>query len=155
MTEKRGREGYFRIRVWRNGKLFKEDIVKNIITDIALNKEIGIYAGTAPDMQIMYCAFGTDNTAPTASDTTLGSESGRFAVTTATATGGTGIVTTGFYLTASDLVGVNIEEIGIFCGSTATASADTGTLLSRILWSFAKTVNDEIEIVRTDTVARA
>lgn len=155
MTENRGRAGEFRIRVWRDGKLFREDIVKNIITDVALNKEMGIYAGTAPDMQIEYAAFGTDNTTPTAADSTLGSESGRIAVTTATAVGGTGIVTTGFYLTASDLNGVDIEEIGIFCGSGASAAADSGTLLSRILWTFSKTSSDEVDIVRTDTTARA
>ena len=154
-SESRGREGYFTIRVWRKGKLIREDTVKNIITDAALDKEIGIYAGTAPDIQIQYCALGTDNTTPTASDTALGSESDRFPITTPTATGGTGIMTTGFYITASDLVGVTIEEIGIFCGSGATAAADSGTLLSRILWNFSKTINDEIEILRTDTVARA
>ena len=155
MTENRAREGQFLITVSRNGKLFRQDLVKNIITDTALDKEIDILIGTAPDMQIKYVAFGTDNTAPTASDTTLGSESGRFVPSTAFANTGTGVVQGNFRLTSSDLVGVDIEEIGIFCGSGATASADTGTLMSRILWSFSKTAADEIDIVRTDTVARA
>ena len=154
MIDNRTRNGYFDIKVYRNGKLFKHDLIKNIITDVALNKEIEILLGNAPDLEIAYMAFGTDNTTPTASDTTLGSESARYQPTTAFARNGVGVTEGSFFLTSSDLVGVNIEEIGVFCGSSATASADTGTLLSRILWSFSKTANDEIEITRTDTVAR-
>ena len=154
MNSKRGRKGYFDIKVYRNGELFKHDIIKNIITDVALNKEIEILLGVAPDMEIEYMAFGTSNTAPTASDTTLGVESGRFQPTTAFARTSVGVTEGSFFLTSSDLVGVSIREIGVFCGSAATATADTGTMLSRILWSFEKTANDEIEIIRTDTVAR-
>lgn len=154
-NEVRGRKGYFDIKVYRDGKLFKHDVIKNIITDVALNKEIEILIGNAPDMNIEYMAFGTDNTAPTAADTTLGSESARFQPTTAFTRTAVGTTSGSVFLTSSDLVGVDIEEIGVFCGSSATATADTGTLLSRILWSFSKTANDEIEITRTDTVQRA
>ena len=154
MNENRGRNGYFDIKVWRNGKLFKHDRIKNIITDVALNKEIEILLGNAPDMQVKYFAFGTDNTTPTVSDTTLGTESARFQPTTAFSRIGVGETIGSVFLTSSDLVGVAIKEIGIFCGSTATGTANTGTLLSRILWSFNKTANDEVEITRTDTVER-
>lgn len=154
MIDNRARNGYFDIKVYRNGKLFKHDIIKNIITDNALNKEIEILIGNAPDISISYMAFGTDNTTPTASDTTLGSESGRFQPTTAFSRTAVGKTEGSFFLTSTDLVGVDIEEIGVFCGSGATASANTGTLLSRILWSFSKTSNDEIEITRIDTVER-
>lgn len=155
MNNKRGRKGYFDIKVFRDGKLFKHDVIKNIITDVALNKEIEILIGNDPDMNIEYMAFGTDNTTPSATDTTLGSESGRFQPTTAFTRTAIGTTEGSFFLTSSDLIGVNIREIGVFCGSSATSSADTGTLLSRILWSFNKTANDEIEITRTDTVQRA
>ena len=154
MDDKRGRKGYFDIKVYRNGKLYKHDIIKNIITDVALNKEIEILLGNAPDLQIKYMAFGTDNTTPTASDTMLGAESDRFPPTTAFSRISVGVTEGSVFLTSSDLVGVSIREIGVFCGSTATATADTGTMLSRILWSFEKTANDEIEIIRTDTVER-
>ena len=154
MIDKRGRKGYFDIKVYRNGKLFKHDIIKNIITDVALNKEIEILIGNAPDMNIEYIAFGTSNTTPAVSDTQLGSESARFQPTTAFTRTAIGTVEGSVFLASGDLVGVNIEEIGIFCGSSATGSANTGTLLSRILWSFAKTANDEIEITRTDIVER-
>ena len=154
MIDKRSRNGYFDIKVYRNGKLFKHDIIKNIITDVALNKEIEILLGNAPDMEIEYMAFGTNNTAPAVTDTQLGAESGRFPPTIAFSRTAIGVTEGSFFLTSTDLVGVSIREIGVFCGSTATASANTGTLLSRILWSFNKTANDEIEIVRTDTVER-
>ena len=152
--ENRGRKGYFDIKVYRKGKLFKHDIIKNIITDVALNKEIEILLGNAPDMEINYMAFGTDNTTPAPSDTTLGSESARFQPTTSFTRIGVGETIGSIFLVSSDLVGVAIKEIGVFCGSAATSTTDTGTMLSRILWSFDKTVNDEVEITRTDTVER-
>ena len=154
MNSKRGRKGYFDIKVYRNGKLFQHDIIKNIITDTALDKEIEILLGIAPDMAVEYFAFGTGATTPLATETQLVSESDRFQPTTAFVNTGIGIVEGSVFLTSSDLVGVNIREIGIFCGSSATSSANTGTMLSRILWTFNKTANDEIEIVRTDTVER-
>lgn len=154
MDDKRGRKGYFDIKVYRDKKLFKHDIIKNIITDMALDREIEILLGNAPDMQIKYFAFGTDATTPLATDTQLGTEVGRFQPTTAFVNTGIGIVEGSVFITSSDLVGENIREIAIFCGSGATSSANTGTMLSRILWTFNKTANDEIEIVRTDTVER-
>ena len=154
MIDKRGRKGYFDIKVYRNGKLFKHDIVKNILTDVALNKEIEILLGNAPDMQIEYMAFGTSNTTPSVSDAQLGSESARFQPTTAFTRTAIGTVEGSVFLASGDLVGVNIREIGVFCGSGATSSANTGTLLSRILWSFDKTANDEIEITRSDIIQR-
>lgn len=154
MNDNRVRQGYFDIKVYRNGKLFKHDIIKNIITDVALNKEIEILLGNAPDMNIEYIAFGTSNTTPTVSDTQLGSESARYQPTTAFSRTAIGRTEGSVFLTSTDLVGVDIEEIGVFCGSSATSSANTGTLLSRILWSFSKTANDEIEITRTDIVER-
>ena len=154
MDSKRGRKGYFDIKEYRQGKLFKHDVIKNIITDVALDKEIEILLGTAPDMAVEYFAFGTGSAVPLATDTQLGAEVGRFQPTTAFINTGIGIVEGSVFLTSSDLVGENIREIAIFCGSTATGSANTGTMLSKILWSFDKTANDEIEIVRTDTVER-
>lgn len=154
MIDKRGRKGYFDIKVYRNGKLFKHDIIKNIITDVALNKEIEILLGNAPDMEIQYFAFGTSSTAPAVSDTQLGSESARFQPTTAFTRTSIGRTEGSVFLTSTDLVGVSIREIGVFCGSSATGSANTGTLLSRILWSFEKTANDEVEVTRTDIVER-
>ena len=154
MIDKRGRQGYFDIKVYRSGKLYKHDIIKNIITDVALNKEIEILLGNAPDMEIQYMAFGTSNTAPSVSDAQLGSESARFQPTTAFTRTAIGTVEGSVFLASGDLVGVSIREIGVFCGSGATSSANTGTLLSRILWSFDKTANDEIEITRSDIIQR-
>lgn len=154
MIDERGRQGYFDIKVYRSGNLYKHDIIKNIITDVVLNKEIEILLGNAPDMEIQYMAFGTSNTAPSVSDTQLGSESARFQPTTAFTRTAIGTVEGSVFLASGDLVGVSIREIGVFCGSGATSSANTGTLLSRILWSFDKTANDEIEVTRTDIVER-
>jgi len=151
----RDREGQFDIMVFRNGRLYQHDVVKNLVTNSALNKEIEILLGVAPDLQIKYMAFGTGSTAPSGTDVKLVSEQLRIPPTTAFSRTATGETNGGFFLTSTDLVGVTIEEVGIYCGSTATATVDTGTLLSRALWHFEKTANDEISITRIDKVIRA
>jgi hypothetical protein len=97
-------------------------------------------------------ALGTGNTAITNTDTTLDTEIFRTPITLQEDVT-TGEIVTTFTVLDSEAVG-SLEEIGIFGGSTATASADTGTLISRILWSKVKTNSEEIEFRRTDKVVR-
>ena len=136
------------------GEILRHDHIKNRIMNTALNAYANILLGTTPDMEIKYFAVGSDDTAVTNSQTQLVSESFRTAIMPGTLSStGTGEVTSEFYIIDSEAVG-QIEEIGFFCGSSATSSADTGTMLSRILWSHNKTSLEEIEIIRVDTIAR-
>lgn len=128
------------------------ETVKNRIMDVVLEQIIGIYKGDTPDLQIFYLALGTGNTAVTDSDTTLDTEIFRTPVTVQTDIA-TGEILTTFTVLDTEAVG-NIEEIGIFGGTTATSSADTGTLVSRILWNKVKTNSEEIEFRRTDKIIR-
>lgn len=128
------------------------ETVKNRIMDVVLEQIIGIYKGDTPDLQIFYLALGTGNTAVTDSDTTLDTEIFRTPVTVQTDIA-TGEILTTFTVLDTEAVG-NIKEIGIFGGTTATSSADTGTLVSRILWNKVKTNSEEIEFRRTDKTIR-
>jgi hypothetical protein len=148
MTDKLGVMGSYDIYI--NGKY--SETVKNRIMDAVLEKLVGVYKGDAPDLEMLYLALGTDNTAVTDSDLTLGNEIFRTPISSQSDTA-TGEILTEFIVLDSEAVG-NIEEIGIFAGSTATASADTGTLVSRILWSKVKSSSEEITFRRTDKISR-
>jgi len=127
----------------------KPQIIHNMITNAGLAL-LAQNLVAATDSRILYIAIGTSSTAVSASDTQLSVEVYRQAVTAISRSGG--VVTSTFYLSTGE-ANVAIAEIGIFAGD-ATAAANSGTLLSRILWSHTKTADEEITITRTDTIAR-
>jgi len=129
-----------------------EEVIHNRIMDIALNKIINILDNIDPDLDIKYLAIGTDNTAITDSDTQLGNEIFRTQFLTSD-NDAIGQFTTTFSVLDSEAV-AQWEEIGIFCGDSATSSADTGTMLSRILYSRDKTALEEIDFIRLDKIIR-
>ena len=129
------------------------ETVKNRIMDTVLSQIIGIYKGDSPNLEIFYLALGTGNTAITDTDTTLDTEIFRTPVTVQTDVD-TGEILTTYTVLDTEAIG-NLEEIGIFGGTSATVSADTGTLISRILWTKIKSNSEEIEFRRTDKVVRA
>jgi len=47
-----------------------------------------------------------------------------------------------------------IEEIGVFAGSGASGSVDTGLMISRVLWSYTKTATEELQFTRIDKIIR-
>jgi len=126
--------------------------ITNRVTDALLNELIESLQGTAPDIQIKYLALGTSNTPASNTDTQLGAEIFRTAVTAQTKTG-VGELATDFTVLDVEAVGA-IEEIGLFGGSTATAAANSGVLLSRILWHKVKTASEEITFRRIDKITR-
>jgi hypothetical protein len=97
-------------------------------------------------------AWGTDTTAAAATDTALGSESSRKQVTKHT-DGSTGAVTITTILTSNDANGVSIGEFGLF-GGAATGTADSGTMIARVVWSpaHAKSDQESIQVDWTLTV---
>jgi hypothetical protein len=148
IDEKVGISGSYDIYI--NGEFTER--IKNRIMDTVLSQMVGAYKGDSLDLEIFYMALGTGNTAITNTDTTLDTEIFRTPITLQEDVT-TGEIVTTFTVLDSEAVG-SLEEIGIFGGSTATASADTGTLISRILWSKVKTNSEEIEFRRTDKVVR-
>lgn len=148
MIEKIGIVGGYDIII--NKKYY--ETVKNRLMDTVLTQMIGLYKGDTADLEIFYLALGTGDTAVTDTDTTLDTEIFRTPITTQTDVA-TGEILTSFSVLDTEAV-ATIKEIGIFGGSTATASANTGTLISRILWTKVKTNSEEIEFRRTDKISR-
>lgn len=144
--------GFYEIKVIQNGVIVEEKTVKNRVMDTVLTQLISSFKGNSPDLEIEYLALGTDDTPVTDSDTQLGAEFFRTPYVTRL-DGLTGEVKHVFVATESEAVG-SIKEIGIFGGSTASATANTGTLISRILWTRVKTASEEIQFTRTDRIVR-
>jgi hypothetical protein len=133
----------------KDGNLIQEDNVKNLITSAGKNL-LAEALRTNNDCEIKFIALGSDNTAVTSGDTTLGNETFRKQVTSQAA-GSVGVTITNLYVAPEEAVGT-IEEIGFFSGSSASATTDSGTLFARVLYSRTKTAVESIQIERTDTI---
>jgi hypothetical protein len=154
MINKLGWQGEFVIQI-RNkdtGEITEERI-KNRVMDTVLNQLSETLLGNSTDLEIKYLALGTDDTPITDTDTQLGAEIFRTPPSVASARTATGSIETEFIVLDTEAV-ANIEEIGIFVGSTAGAGANTGTLLSRILWKKNKTDSEEFTFKRIDRIGR-
>ena len=121
--------------------------------DTVLNQLIDSLVGTAPNLEIKYLAVGTSSAALGDAQTQLTTEIFRTPAVTGPTRTATGQVETEFTILDSEAV-ATIEEIGIFGGSTASITANSGTLISRILWHKVKTSSEEITITRIDKVVR-
>lgn len=102
--------------------------------------------GLVTDISIKYVAVGTSSTAPAATDTQLGAEVFRKALTSSSngAPAGEGVFT--LYLSPQDVVGTAIAEVGWFAGSSASGTANSGVLIARGLYSHTKTNQESINI---------
>lgn len=127
------------------------EVVNNKVMDGALNGLVKALQGTS-NIQIKYLALGTSSAAITNTDTKLGNEIFRTPISNQELSG-IGELTTDFIVLDSEAVG-SIKEMGIFGGSTATSTKDSGVLISRILWSREKTSSEEINIKRIDRIGR-
>ena len=130
----------------------KTEVIKNKVMDNVLNQLIGSLQGINPNIEIKYLALGTSNTPVTTSDTKLGNEIFRTPIINQEITG-IGELTTDFVVLDTEAVG-SIREVGIFGGSTATSSLNTGILISRILWTKEKTSSEELNFRRIDRIGR-
>ncbi|NPV30489.1 MAG: hypothetical protein HPY58_12745 [Firmicutes bacterium] len=128
--------------------------LQNLITDAGLNYIRDLLDGSInPPTEIRYIALGNSTAPPSASDTKLGNELFRKAVTKQELPG-TGRVSSTCYIAPSE-ANFQIEEIGVFAGPNATDAKDSGVLIARVLWSHLKTELESLQIVRTDTISRA
>ena len=135
-----------------SGRLIKRLRLKNQLTTInqAVRAQMlmGTFTGDTDALQIAYIAVGTGTAAASASDTALGNETFRKAITQQTLASA-GVVRTIVSLGQSEANGT-IKEIGVFCGANANGNANTGTLLSRINVNITKNSNMVLNIIRTD-----
>lgn len=105
-------------------------IFENIIPTCARTMLANNLTNTAPDntLLVKYIALGTDNTAVTNGDTTLGTEIYRNSVASKTNSNNIGYVSGFFNATECN---DTYYEAGIFCD--ATSAVDNGILLSHVL----------------------
>ena len=135
----------------KDGNVLQEDNLKNLITSAGKNLLAESLRNGSLDAEIKFISIGSDNTAPSSGDTTLGNETFRKAVTSQTAGGSVGVTITNLYVAPEEAVGT-IEEIGFHSGSSASSTTDSGVLFARVLYSRTKTAVESIQIERTDTI---
>lgn len=132
-----------------DGVLQSEVRFPNLVTTVGKNLVRDSFDGGVTDLAIKYMGWGTSATAPAVGQTTLVAESGRKAVTSQ-ADGAAGIIDTTVYLGPDDAT-VAIGELGWFSGATATATANSGSMIARVLYAKNKTNLESVSVVRTDT----
>jgi len=94
-----------------------------------------------------YFALGNGTSATTAGQTTLVNEQFRKIISSFSngASVGEGLINC--FVSDSDAVGLDIEEIGVFSGSSASTSSNSGKLLGRALWSHnPKTAQESLQL---------
>jgi len=151
IKERQGWKGRVRITV-RNldGDILDLVEMDNLITTVGLNMLRDLLKGDISDGEIKYCGLGDDDTAPALGNTTLGNEVFR-KILTSSSSPDDGQLKTIFYIAPDEAVGT-IEEIGWFAGAAAGAGADSGIMISRVLYSRNKTTLESIQVERTDTI---
>lgn len=138
-------------KVYINDEL--KHIIPNRLMDFVLSQYRYIFQGIATDCQIKYLLLGTGTTPVTNTDTQLANEVMRLPVLNQTEWS-TDTLVTDFTLLNTDLIGVTITEMGIACGASATATVNTGNLMSRVLCNIPKTADMEINFQRQDDLVR-
>ncbi len=127
-----------------DGKVKEEHDFKNLVVTVGKNFVASRMVGTASNV-MSHMAIGSSSTAAAAGDTTLGTELGRVALASATAT--TNVVTYTATFPAGTGTGA-IVEAGIFNASSA------GTMLCRTVFAVVnKGVDDALSITWTITIS--
>lgn len=120
----------------------------NLITYAAKTRAARLLRDSGTDIRIRYVALGNGDTAAAPEDVDLESEVFRKQPTQQTATA-TGECTTTVIVSSFEAV-QQIEEIGWFAGPDAVATADTGLLVARVLYSRNHTSDEALQIDRED-----
>ena len=144
--------GEFRIKVKHKDGRIEEDLVKNRVTNVALQAMINILDNIDPDLNIKYLAVGTGTTALDDNDTQLETEIFRVPFDSSN-NDAVGQFTTTFTILDSEAV-ETWGEIGLFGGDSTTITPNSGKMISRILYTRIKTSLEEIDIIRIDKLVR-
>ena len=137
-----------------SGRVVWKKHIDNLLMAVNQSVRDALLMGTydaddpATDISIKYFAFGDGTSTPTVNDTRLASERYRKQVTQIT-NPQAGTVSSAVSLGTNEADFV-ITEIGVF-GGAATSTANSGTLLSRVLVNIPNNSNIVLNIYRTDT----
>lgn len=127
-------------------------LINNLITDAGLNMVRNALNGELTSTEIRYLAVGTSATTVSTTQTQLGAEIFRTPFISSSKPDTGQLEKTAVILETEAVA--NIREIGIFAGSTATTTSNSGIMISRVLYSRNKTNLESIQIVRRDTIQR-
>ncbi len=154
IKENIGWQGVWQIKVIDKltGEVKHTETLHNRIMNDALDEIIKALYAPNPDMELAYLAIGDSDIAIADSQTELDNEVFRTQFVSLDRTA-VGEITALAIILDSDYDG-QIEEIGIFAGSTAGVGAGSGLMISRILWSYTKTATEELQMTRIDKVVR-
>lgn len=141
-------KGHYDIEIREHGKLVKTISLDNVLTELYRQAVMdSLMQGTS--IEVKYFAVGTDDTPATANDTKLGTEVFRSVPTYQEKTTA-GLVTT--WVLTAEQANYYLKEIGVFIGTTASITPDTGIMMSRINIDIQKTSAVEITFRRTDYI---
>ena len=141
-----------KIDVHKNGILVDSTQFHNIIVDQGLNLLADSLRSTSMSNKILYMAWGASSAAPSTTNIALSTETGR-KIITSYSSGAVGVCNTITYISPTEAVGT-IEEFGWFSGTSASATLQTGRMISRTLYSRVKTNLESITVTRTDSIIR-
>lgn len=124
------------------GKIKDVDFVHNTFVTVGKNSMAAALMGTTTNDQgiITYCAVGTSVIAATLADTTLTTEIFRKLVSVRSVSGK--VATFQTFFTTSEANGT-LREAGLF-GDLATATANSGTLFSKLAINRVKSSSDTL-----------
>lgn len=130
--------------VGADGRIKHDKKVKNLVVTAGLTLLANRISDASPDSGCLvnYIAVGTGVTAPAAGNTTLVTENARKQVSSRTNSAAVAAISTTF--NAGEVPASTIGELGLFIDGTATANS--GTLLARVLDSFVVTALDSVFI---------
>lgn len=130
------------LRDAKTGRIKSVDSIKNTFVTVGKNSIAAALKGTTDNNQgiITYCAVGTSVIAPALSDTTLTTEIFRKLISVRSVSGN--VATFQTFFTISEGNGT-LREAGLF-GDSASATANSGTLFSKLAINRTKTASDTL-----------
>lgn len=138
MKQKLKAKGVYNIEHWQDGKLIKKERINNVVVQSFFTAVYNCLADVAPmDLPITHLATGDGIATAARTDTALGNELFRKAISTVT--GGTANFTAKTSLTP-DESNFTIREIGLFSNTT---------LISRVNVNISKNENVQLLITYT------
>ena len=137
MEHKLKAKGVYNIEHWQDGKLIKSERINNVVVQNFFTAVYNCLAGTSTSIPITHLATGDGTATAARTDTALGNELFRKAISTVT--GGTTNFTAKTSLTP-DESNFTIREVGLFSNTA---------LISRVNVNIAKNENVQLLITYT------
>lgn len=137
------------LRDAKTGRIKSRDVVKNMFVTIGKTGVAGALIQESGKGYITYCAVGTGTTAPDLTDTQLETELFRKLISVRSRS--SNVATFQTYYTTSEANGT-LREAGLFGDSTASGTANSGTLYARTAINRTKTSSDTLTISWSITI---